>query len=121
MAWSDSVGQGGVGTGLNDISSKLQASNQIMGQLVQVVAALFPRSIGTFTMAASASKVVTDANVTTTSFISLMPTNAAAGTLMGSNESLYITPASGSFTATTAAGTAAAGTETFTYRVENAI
>lgn len=120
-SWTDAVGQGGVGTGLNDISSKLQASNQIMGQLVQVVAALFPRSIGTFTMAAGASKTITDANVTTGSYISLSPTNAAAGTLQGSAKCLYVTAANGSFTVTTASGVAAAGTEALSYAVFNSI
>ena len=103
----------------NDIATKLQIGNQIAGQLLDLFTNLFPRSVGTFTMAAAATKVVTDANVTTASFVCLMPTNAAAGTLQGSNESLYVTPASGSFTVATAAGTAAAGTETFNYAVFN--
>ena len=106
---------------LTDIATKLQISNQIAAQMLTLFTSLFPRSFGTFTMAAASSKVVTDANVTTASFISLMPTNAAAGTLMGSNESLYVTTASGSFTVTTAAGTAASGTENFSYVVTNAL
>ena len=106
---------------LNDIATKLQIGNQISAQLLQLFTNLFPRRTGSFTMAAASNKVVIDANVTTSSFIALMPTNAAAGTLMGSNESLYITPASGSFTVTTAAGTAAAGTETFNYAVFGAL
>ncbi len=104
----------------SDISSKLQASNQIMAKLVGIFSALFPRSTGTFTMAAAASKVITDANVSTTSVIPPpTPTNAAAATLMGSTKSLYITVGSGSFTVTTASGVAAAGTETFSYIVFN--
>ncbi len=106
---------------LNDIASKMQFSNQLMAKLVGIFATMFPRATGTFTMAAASSKVVTDDNVSTTSFIVLMPTNAAAGTLQGSNESLYITPAAGSFTVTTAAGTAAAGNEQFSYAVFNAL
>lgn len=105
----------------SDLANKLQASNQLMAKLVAIMAALFPRSTGTFTMAAAASKSVTDANVTTTSIILLMPTNAAAGTLQGSAKSLYVTPASGSFTVTTASAAAAAGTETFSYVVLNAL
>ncbi len=103
--------------GIDDVATNLGLSNQLMAKLITVISALFPRSIGTFTMAAAASKVVTDANVTTSSFISLMPTNAAAGTLMGSTKSLYVTLAAGTFTVTTASGVAAAGTETFTYSV----
>lgn len=114
-------GGGPPGSAINDIPTKLQIGNQIMAQLLDLFTNLFPRSVGTFTMAAAASKVVTDANVTTASFISLMPTNAAAGTLQGSNECLYITTAAGSFTVATAAGTAAAGTETFSYAVFNSL
>lgn len=102
-----------------DVASKLQIGNQILAQLVDIFSNLFPRSMGTFTMAAAATKVITDGNVTTASKIVLSPTNAAAGTLQGSNECLYYTPASGSFTVATAAGTAAAGTETFDYLVFN--
>lgn len=106
---------------LNDIATKLQIGNQISAQLLQLFTNLFPRATGSFTMDAAASKAITDANVTTASLIMLMPTNAAAGTLMGSNESLYITPGSGTFTVATAAGTSAAGTETFKYAVFNAL
>ncbi len=121
MNWLTSGGNGApsASSGVNDIPTKLQISNQILAQLLDLFTNLFPRAVGTFTMAAAASKVVTDASVTTASFIALMPTNAAAGTLQGSNESLYVTPAAGSFTVTTAAGTAAAGTETFSYAVFN--
>ena len=119
MAWPgmDNGGQGQ----LNDVSTKLQIGNQILAQMLDLFTNLFPRTTGSFTMDAAASKAVTDSNVTSSSIILLMPTNAAAGTLMGSNESLYITPASGSFTVATAAGTAAAGTETFNYAVFNAL
>lgn len=105
--------------GIDDVVTKLQQANQLMGQLVTVVTNIFPRSTGTFTMAAAATKTVTDANVATSSIILLMPTNAAAGTLQGSNECLYVTPGSGSFVVSTAAGTSAAGTETFSYAVFN--
>lgn len=117
MEWMDKSG-GGV-TQTTDISTKLQIGNQILAQMLDLFRNLFPRTTGTFTMAAAATKVVTDANVTTSSVITLTATNAAAGTLMGSNECLYVTPAAGSFTVATAAGTAAAGTETFVYLVFN--
>lgn len=117
---ADWMGGTGVGPGqLTDITTKLDISNRVLGEMLKLFTSLFPRSFGTFTMAAASSEVITDANVTSSSIITLMPTNAAAGTLMGSNESLYVTPASGSFTVTTAAGTAAAGTETFSYSVAN--
>lgn len=105
----------------DDIATKLQAGNQLMAKLVGIFSNLFPRSTGTFTLSAASSKVVTDVNVATTSIITLMPTNAAAATLMGSTKCLYVTPASGSFTVTTASGAAAAGTETFSYSVNTPV
>ena len=106
--------------GLDDIATNLQQSNQLMRQLISVISGLFPRATGTFTMAAAATKTVTDGNVTTSSYIPPpTPTNAAAATLIGSAKSLYVTTASGSFVVTTANGVAAAGTETFQYAVFN--
>ena len=116
MEWMNQAG--GV-TQTTDIATKLQIGNQISAQLLDLFTNLFPRSVGTFTMAAAATKVVADANVTTSSIILLMSTNAAAGTLQGSSESLYVTTAAGSFTVSTAAGTSAAGTEAFSYAVFN--
>ncbi len=73
----------------------------------------------TFTMAAASAKVVSDANVTATSVIQLIPTNAAAATLMGGASSLYVSARSAgtSFTVATANGVAAAGNETFSYTI----
>lgn len=107
--------------GIDDLATNSQETNKILRQLVSVLIGLFPRTTGTFTMAAAATKTVTDANVTTSSFIVLMPTNAAAGTLVGSAKSPYITTASGSFVVSTANGVAAAGTEVFDYAVFNAL
>ena len=102
-----------------DIASKLQIGNQISAQLVNLFTNLFPRSTGTFTMAAAATKTVTDGNVTTSSLILLMPTNAAAGTLQGSAKCLYVTTAAGSFVVSTASGVAAVGSEAYAYCVFN--
>lgn len=109
------------GSGLSDIASKLQLSNQLMGKLVGIISNLFPRGMGNFSLTAASSKVVTDANVTSVSYVVLIPTNAAAGTLIGSNKSLYISYASGSFTVATASGASATGGETFQYLVFNAL
>lgn len=103
------------------IETKLDIGNQILGKLVNIIQAIFPRSIGTFTMAAATSKTVTDANVTAGSFVSLTATNAAAATLMAGANALYVSTASGSFVVATAGGGAAAGTETFAYSVTNPI
>jgi hypothetical protein len=96
-----------VSTNLAAISSALQKA--FIGQA----------STGTFTMSATASKAVADSNVKTTSQVFLFAQNAAAGTLMGSAKSLYTTTANGSFTALTASGASAAGTEIFSYLVLN--
>lgn len=73
-----------------------------------------------FTLANNKDTVVSNTSVTTMSHITLIPTNAAAATLMSGSKSLYISArtAGTSFTVTTADGTAAAGTETFTYMIE---
>lgn len=107
--------------GIDDVVTKLDVSNRLMGQLVNVVQGLFPRSVGSFTMAAAATKTVTDGNVTTTSFISLTPTNASAAALMAGANSLYVTAGTGSFVVSTAGGGSAAGTETLAYAVFNAL
>jgi hypothetical protein len=106
---------------LDGLVNTMKTANLNMSRLIATLQELFPRVSGTFTMAAAATKVVTEPGVTASSVIVLSPTNAAAGTLMGSNESLYISTkvAGASFTVATAAGTAAAGTETFNYLIFN--
>lgn len=103
--------------GVGDIVSKQQTGNQTLSQLLALFTNIFPRSIGVFTMAAASSKVITDNKVTTTSFVSLTPTNAAAATLMAGTASLYVTLGNGSFTVATASGASAVGSETFGYSV----
>jgi hypothetical protein len=76
---------------------------------------------GNFICAANANTTVNNASVTAASVILLMPTNAAAGTLMSGATSLYTSArvAGTSFTLTTANAAAAAGTETFFYVILN--
>lgn len=101
----------------------LQQSTVAINLLNKTIAAIFPRQIGTFTLAAAATTTVSNTAITATSQIVLQPTNAAAGTLMGSAKSLYISArtAGASFTVATASGAAAAGTEGFEYYVVNAV
>lgn len=75
----------------------------------------------TFTCANNKDTVVSDTSVTSTSFIQVMPTNAAGITLEKSAARLVITARSAgvSFTASTADDSAAAGTETFRYWIVN--
>ena len=103
------------------ITAFLQAANLNLSALVKAVSNAFVgnASVGTFTMAAAASKTVTDANVLATSYVLPFALNAAAGTLQGSAKALYTTAAKGSFTAATASGASAAGTEQFAYLVLN--
>lgn len=92
--------------------------NENLGLLVQAFATAFPlhSNTGSFTMAAANVKAVADTAIRAGSIIYLMPTNAAAATLMAGANSLYCVRAAGvGFTATTAGGGNAAGTETFDY------
>ena len=77
-------------------------------------------TLGSFTMAAAATTVVPQTAVQSTSNITLTPTNAAAGTLVGSSKSPYISAKSPgvSFTVATADGTNPAGTEVFSYQMQ---
>ena len=105
--------------GLGDLVQAAQGILQTLGKINQSLGAMTRLSAGTFTMAAAASKVVSDTNVASNSIITLTPTNAAAGTLQQSTETLYISSISPgvSFTVATADGGSAAGTETFSYLI----
>lgn len=105
----------GGGSGNADVVIQLQGIIQQLSALVGVFGGRF--AFGTFTMSAAATTVIQNTGVSGNSAIVFIPTNAAAGTLMGSNKSLYISAISAgtSFTVATASGVAAAGTETFTY------
>ena len=104
----------------------LAAANNIVKNLGSIYTALSnafvgQASVNKFTMAAAATKTVTDGNVTATSYVVLFPLNAAAGTLIGSAKCPYTAAAAagGSFTVSTASGGNAAGTEIFGYLVLN--
>jgi hypothetical protein len=86
----------------------------------QNVSQLLERPSGTFTCAAAATTVVTESRIRgATSRVILVPTNAAAATLMSNPASLYVSAVTGStsFTVATASGGVAAGTETFWYEI----
>lgn len=90
-----------------------------LSAIVQALNGIF-RNMGAFTWgAAAATSTVTNTAIQSTSRVVLVPINAAAATLVGSNESPYVSSISAgvSFTVSTAAGTAAAGTEEFFYLV----
>lgn len=97
--------------------------NQILNGLLNALQNGFPRTVGTFTMAAAATMVIPQTATQSTSNITLTALNAAAATLMGSNKSLYISTRTqgASFTVATASGAAAAGTEQFQYELLNLV
>lgn len=108
---------------LSDIYTVLTSGVKGINNLVLALQSTFPRvttlTIGSFTMPAATSSVIANPLVAANSLVVLMPTNAAAGTLMAGANSLYISArtANVSFTVATAGGGAAAGTETFTYQI----
>lgn len=107
----------GGGAGLSDLATNGKLLNQNISLLIETLQGIF-RNSGTFTWnGASATTVVANTGVQANSQVLLIPTNAAAATLMGSNECPYVSTRTvgTSFTLSTAAGTAAAGTETFFY------
>jgi len=120
MPWAGALGQSGNN---DDAITVARAIAQNLSALIGAFNTFFGVSgtCGTFTMTAAASLVVPAPLVTASSFILLQATNASAGTLMGSNESLYISAKSAgvSFTVATAAGTNATGGETFSYFLIN--
>lgn len=102
--------------GVTDVVTQLQG---IVRQLTALVKAINSRELyGSFTMPAASSLTITNPAIKGNSFITLMPTNADAATLMGSAKSLYYTIIAGtSFTVTTADAANALGTETFLYMI----
>lgn len=122
ISLSEALGNAaGPSTGLGDVNTQLKLGNQNMSQLIATIAAVFPRVTtitgGTFTLGAAATTTVAQPSTAANSVIIPFPTNAAAGTLMGSTKHLYISArtANTSFAVSTASGVAAAGTETFLY------
>lgn len=105
--------------GLGDINTTLKNGNQNFSQLLQILNALFPRAIGTFTMPAATTITVAQPAVKANSYVLPLPTNASAATLMGSNRHLYQSAivAGNSFTMATGSGTAATGGEAFAYLI----
>jgi hypothetical protein len=100
---------------------QLQGITKNLAALVQAMNKAFvgQASVGVFTMAAAATKTVTDANVKASSYVVVFPLNAAAGTLQGASTCLYTVAGAGSFAAKTASGGNAAGTELVGYLVLN--
>lgn len=109
---------------IDDLVSTMQGGVQNLGQLVQVMSAIFPRSIGTFILTSgSATTAVAQPKMVANGMVAWFPTNAAAGTLQGSAKNLYLASVSAGvgFSLVTSNGQTAAGTESFTYVAINPI
>ncbi len=114
---------GGGDSGIGGIASLLLKTLQDLVVAVngwtQALLNVWPRVTGTFTLAAAATTTVAQPGIRATSVVVLSPTNATAGTLMGSAKALYvssITPGTG-FVVATASAAAAVGTETYSYAI----
>lgn len=109
--------------GLVDIATQLKLGNQNVSLLIQTIAAIFPRVTGSFTAANAATTTVANANIAANSIVVIVPTNAAARTLQAGANMLTVSATSGGvgFTAATAGGGSAAGTETFSYYAVNPV
>jgi hypothetical protein len=103
--------------GIAELVRNGSISNQLLGLIVEALRGITRFKIGTFNAANATSTVVNDTSVSASSFIGLMETNAAAGTLQAGTNRLYVSARSAgtSFTVATAGGGSAAGTETFVY------
>lgn len=106
-----------------DDTTSVVSDNPIVGNGVKytftngTIARAGNKTSGTVTLSAAATTTINSSQVLTNSQIVLVPTNAAAATLMSGSRSLYVSArtAATSFAVTTADGTAAAGTETFAW------
>lgn len=116
----------------DDVVSVLKSGNQISSGILAALEALGPFlesvlgasiHVGSFTCSAASATTVANTATAANSAIIPIATNAAAGTLMGSSRSLYLSARTvgTSFQFTTASGVAAGGTETFIYVMINPV
>ena len=106
---------------LVDIATQAETSNRILAQINDTLRSITRLSSGSFTMAAAASLVVADTNITATSVVVLQDTNSHAADLQAGAKRIYVSAktAGASFTVATQDGNAAVGDETFSYLVFN--
>jgi len=107
----------------DDMVNQARGANQNLAKIASVLQSRFSLATfsGTFTLTATATFTVNNANVTAASIILWTPTNAAAGTLEGSAKKLYRSTrnAGANFVVATSNGVAAVGGETFDYVIVN--
>mgnify|MGYP001570164330 CR=1 FL=1 len=106
---------------IDDLVSVMKGGVQNLGQLVNVIQNIFPRTIGTFTLSNATVTVVTQPAVKANSVVFFTPTNATAALVQRTMGLFHSASTAGaSFSISTQSGTAA-GTETFEYVVINPI
>ena len=106
---------------LVDLATQAEVSNRLLAQINETLRSITRLSSGSFTMAAAATLVVTDANITANSVVVLQDTNSHAADLQAGAKRIYVSAktAGASFTVATQDGTNAVGDETFQYLVYN--
>jgi hypothetical protein len=103
------------------MSGYAQGINANLAKIAQTLASRFALSAfsGSFTCAASTSTTVTDANVKADSVVSLMATNASAGSLEAGANKPYVSARNPGVGFTITGAGAAVGTEKYEYTVVN--
>lgn len=106
---------------LDDLVTVGNNLNKNISLLIQTITAVFPRISGTFTLAAASTTSVSQSAMQSNSIVLWNPVNSSAATLEGSAKNIYVlSKTSGTgFVVSTANGSAAAGTEQFSYVVIN--
>lgn len=123
MAQQDNFGGTNPSVGIGDLVTTLKIANQNMSLLIQTIMGIFPRVTGSFTAAAAATTTISNTSISSNAIVVLVPTNASARTLQAGANMLSVSVVSGGigFTAETAGGGSAAGTETFSYYAVGAV
>lgn len=106
-----------------DMLAQVNGVNANLAKLASVMQTRFALAAftGSFTLAAVASQVVTDANAKAGSIIYLTAANAAAAAMQATAKNPWVSAisAGASFTVATADGTAATGGQIFSYVILN--
>jgi uncharacterized protein (DUF1800 family) len=98
-----------------------QGMNTTLGKIANILETRFALGAytGSFTMAASTTKTVADANVKAGSLIFLMPTNVSAGALEAGANKPYVSARNAGVSFVLTCAGAAAGSETYSYTILN--
>jgi hypothetical protein len=118
---AESMNPMGLGGNLSDLISTIKGAVQNLSALNSTIANIFPRTLGTFTLAAATTTNVTQPNVVALSQVYFSPTNATGALILRTNGLFHATNTAGAgFTLSTQAGSAVAG-GTFEYFLINPV